>query len=385
TSLTEQERLSNYLTNILESLSSGVLVVDTDGNITLFNRGAELITGIKAEKTLGKHYNEIMGSETPEDLTPLSTLKNGDRRSNMEKPIRSRSGRAISVGFSTSPLINRAGDMIGAVEIFMDLSQIKSLEEELSRMDKLAALGQMAATMAHKIRNPLGGIAGFAGLLQLELEGNENGKRIIGKISEGVDKLNSIVTSLLSYTAQLKLKTHHVDLAERMEHIALAIREERPDETENIRFAVETPGGSVSAEIDVEHFYGAMLNVLRNSVEAIDCGGDVVIRVFHGEYDLDPDDKLTGDLKGIMVKTSSLLESRLPCAVVTVTDSGGGMDDEVRGKLFMPFYTTKENGNGLGLALTRKVIEAHHGEVIVTSAEGTGTAVGVILPRTSVV
>jgi signal transduction histidine kinase len=267
----------------------------------------------------------------------------------------------------------------------MDLTQIKSLEEEISRMDKLAALGQMAATMAHKIRNPLGGIAGFAGLLQLELAGNDKGKRLVGKITEGVDKLNRIVTSLLSYTAQLRLKTRSVDLRERMEQLTASIAVEFDEERMSaVRFAVEEPSGPVSADIDIEHFSQAMLNVLRNSVEAMDNGGEVTVSVFHGAFSFAPHHPAVKRLwNGI--RSTPLMESKLPCAVVIVADNGPGIDADMMEHLFTPFYTTKENGNGLGLAAARKVVEAHHGVLLVESEAGAGTAVGVALPRTSVV
>jgi PAS domain S-box-containing protein len=183
-SLAEQERLSDYLTSILESLSSGVLVVDAGGVITLFNRGAAEMTGIPVEEAIGKPYREIMGNDIPEELTPLRTIITGKGVSQLEKTIVHRSGEKIAAGYSISPLVNRHGTMMGAVEIFMDLSRIKALEDEISRMDKLAALGQMAATMAHKIRNPLGGIAGFTGLLELEMGESDRGKRLTGKIME---------------------------------------------------------------------------------------------------------------------------------------------------------------------------------------------------------
>ncbi len=303
----------------------------------------------------------------------------------MEKPIQTQAGQAIPVGYSTSPLVNKSGEMIGAVEIFMDLSMIKSLEEEISRMDKLAALGQMAATMAHKIRNPLGGIAGFAGLLQLELKSNENGKRIVGKIIEGVDKLNHIVTSLLSYTAHLRLKVHKIDLKERIEHIIGGLKEELPKETGGIRFSVDEPSGSIPAEVDVEHFSEAMRHIVRNSIEAVESDGAVSVHVFHGEFDYNPDCRVLSDIWKMMKDSSSLFESRLPCAVVIVSDTGTGMENDIVDKLFVPFFTTKENGNGLGLAAAKKIIEAHHGELLVSSTFGKGTAVGVLLPLTSVV
>ncbi|MCE5249587.1 PAS domain-containing protein [bacterium] len=382
-SLAEQERLSNYLTNILESLSSGVLVIDTGGRITLFNRGAETITGIQTSDAQGKQYSEVMGGTTPVELTPLRTLSNGERRSNMEKRLTARNGQQIPVGFSTSPLLNKAGEMIGAVEIFMDLSRIKALEEEISRMDKLAALGQMAATMAHKIRNPLGGIAGFTGLLQLELDENDNGKRLLGKITEGVDKLDRIITSLLSYTARLRLNTRLVDLGERMTRVIEVLRDERPGDTEGVEFGLDLPAGPVSAEVDSEHFTGAMLNIVRNAVEAIDGDGKITVRICHGGFDMKPACPLTVKLLGRIRESSGLAKTGLPGAIITVTDTGAGMDDDVIDKLFVPFFTTKENGIGLGLAAARKVIEAHHGEIWIESESGAGTAVGVVLPGTN--
>ena len=190
-SLEEQGRLSNYLTNILESLSSGVLVVDNEGVITLFNRGAEIITGINVEKAIGKKYRDVMGEDVPDELTPLHVLTAGAGQSQLEKTILSKDGENIPVGFSISPLLNSDGELLGAVEIFMDMSRIKALEDEISRMDKLAALGQMSATMAHKIRNPLGGIVGYAGIIGKNSEENNKVKTHVQRIVEGVEKNKS--------------------------------------------------------------------------------------------------------------------------------------------------------------------------------------------------
>ncbi|MBN1293075.1 MAG: PAS domain-containing protein [Candidatus Latescibacteria bacterium] len=383
-SLQEQERLSNYLTNILESLSSGVLVVDRDGIITLFNRGAESITGIPVNEAQGKHYREVLGDNTPVELTPLLTLSNGEYRSNMEKQVYCRDGRKIPVGFSTSPLINKSGEMIGAVEIFMDLSRIRALEEEISRMDKLAALGQMAATMAHKIRNPLGGITGFAGLLQFELEGNDNGIRLLGKITEGVDKLNRIVSNLLSYTSRLKLRPRTIDIKERVGKIIYAVKEEHPEKTTGISFSIGEPGGSVSAEVDAAHFSEAILHLIRNAVEALTEGGNVTVEIFRSEFAYNPANPVCSQLLKEMHNSSTLFHARQPSVVIIISDNGTGMDEETAGNLFVPFFTTKENGTGLGLSASRKIIEAHRGEIFISSVLHKGTAAGIIVPRTCV-
>jgi len=375
-SLEEQERLSNYLTNILESLSSGVLAVDMDGMITLFNRGAEVITGVAMEDALNRHYTEVMGKDTPEELTPLRALSTGEGAVQVEKTIRSRTGARIPVGCSISPLLNSSGGMIGAVEIFMDLSRIKMLEDELSQKEKLAALGRMAATMAHKIRNPLGGIAGFAGLLNLELKDNENGRRLVRKITEGVDKLERIVTALLSYTSRLTLETNRSDLAVFLEGVAGSL-----DGTYgNADITVRKPDGPVFAEIDPERFRESAIAIMRNAVEASGGDGEVTVTVLPGDSGYAPSHEIERMLLDTIRGSSGIVLSGSPCSLILVTDSGAGMTPEVKKQLFVPFYTTKENGIGLGLAGARRIIEAHRGEIWIESGENRGTSVGIVLP-----
>jgi len=385
-SLDEQERLSNYLTNILESLSSGVLVIDSDGLITLFNRGAEVITGINGNDAVNKTYREVMGTDTPEELTPLWVLVNNEGRTHMEKTIISKSGENIPVGFSISPLLNSSGELLGAVEIFMDLSGIKALEDELSRMDKLAALGQMSATMAHKVRNPLGGIVGYAGLLDNSLKKNDKLKRHVRKIIEGVEKINHIISSVLSYNSRLNLNPREINLTERIDELLILLKQDL-DESDGSRigFTMSQPSEPVTVEVDVGQFKLALLNILWNAIETIEGEGNIDIRIIPGQSRINPSCTLSSELLEKMRKSSRILKSRRPCNMILVTDSGTGMDEDTLKNLFVPFYTTKEKGIGLGLASARKIIEAHHGEIWIESTLNLGTAVGIILPSKSTV
>ncbi len=376
-SLAEQERLSSYLTSILESLSSGVLVIDADGIVTLFNRGAESITGVPVDNALGRSYRNVMGFDIPDELTPLWTLASGKTRTQMEKTIVSKNGSATPVGCSISPLINASGEMVGAVEIFMDLTRIKSLEDELARKEKLAALGQMAATMAHKIRNPLGGIAGFAGLLDLELRGDDNGRRLVRKITEGVDKLERIVTSLLSYTSPLRLGSHTVDLVELTGGIAVSTAADRGD----VAITVDDPEGPVMAVIDAEQYRRAITNIVRNSLDAIEDSGAVTVTVCTDLSTLAPVSTAAERVIRAMMASSGGIRTIALSACVMIADTGAGMDAVSMGQLFVPFYTTRENGIGLGLAHAKRIIEEHGGSIFVESVEGEGTAVGIVLPR----
>ncbi len=386
-SLEEKERLSNYLTNILESLSSGVIVVDMKGVITHFNRGAEDLTGIDVSDAVNKPYAEIMGDEMPEDLTPLQVLSNKGSRSQMEKTIVSKNGDNIPVVFSLLPLLGVSGELLGAVEIFMDLSNIKTLEDELSRMDKLAALGQMSATMAHKIRNPLGGIAGYAGLLAKNIgDSDENGKRHTNKIIEGVEKIDNIITSVLAYNSFLNISPGEIDLNEIVgELVAIWKRDLEEKNKLMIGFSVTHPDEPVRVEADGEFLGIALSRVLENGIEAIEGQGAIDIRILPGRSRMNYACPLTSTLLKNMRNMSKLLQSQRPCSIVTVTDSGCGMDADAMKNRFVPFFTTKEKGIGLGLATVRKIIDAHHGETWIESAKDIGCAVGIILPMKSTV
>lgn len=380
-SLEEKDRLSNYLTNILESLTSGVLVVDSQGIITLFNRGAEIMTGIETSNAIGKFYTEIMGDDMPVELTPAYVLNEQTALNHLEKTVVSASGENIPVGFSISPLLNSSGELIGAVEIFMDLSRIKALENELSRMDKLAALGQMSATMAHKIRNPLGGIAGYAGLIGTRRDIDDKAHGHVKKITEGVDKINHIITSVLSYNSALNLRPVEIDLGGWLDEIVDMFRRElEEDEAGRIGFSIIQTSGTVRIELDTEKFGPALFSIMKNSVESIEGDGSIALRLISGKSGVETSCSLTEKLITEIKTGSKLIKSKRPSVILIVKDSGCGMDDETKKNLFVPFFTTKEKGIGLGLAFARKIIEAHHGELWIESSPVNGTAAGIILP-----
>ena len=352
-SLEEKDRVSNHLNNILESMSGGVLVVNLEGDITIFNRAAESITGMTYEQVLNQPYETIGVNGEPE-ASVLYTLKTGISLTNREKELQRSDGQLIPLGFSTSPVLDNDGKVMGAVEVFNDLTEVKRLESELQRVHTLAALGEMAATVAHEIRNPLGGIAGFAALLERDLDVQDPRRRLVQKITEGVGRLNRIVSSLLTYTRPLKLNMHPVDLATLVEESAaflkIGLRRTRDDIVINRHFPTDSPVCSV----DPEQFQQVILNLLHNATQAMPEGGDVDIEIRQ-----DPADS------GF---------------VLCVRDQGMGMSDDVQAKLFTPFFTTKEDGTGLGLVTSKKIIDAHGGEIRVESRPDEGTSFFISLP-----
>lgn len=354
-SLEEKDRVSNYLNNILESMTDGLLVVGLDGRINLFNQAAEQITGRSQEQVLGRPYEEVMGLEDGRDRSVLQTLETGETLVNQEKNLRRTDKRIIPLGFSTSLVRDGNGVVLGAIEAFNDLTEVKRLESQVRQMHTLAALGEMAATVAHEIRNPLGGIASFANLLERDLDADDPNRRLVRKITEGVARLNRIVSSLLSYTRPLNLNTHPVDLLQTVEEAAaffeIDAARQTPEVTIERRFAE-----SRTCQVDTEQFHQVVLNLLLNARQAMPEGGAI-------EIELTSRSAEDGDW-----------------ALVAVRDGGIGIEADVRDKLFTPFFTTKEDGTGLGLVTSRKIVEAHGGRITVDSVPGEGTCFTIALP-----
>lgn len=241
-SLVEKDKITNYLNNILESLTSGVLVVNLEEKIALFNRAAEEITGYKADEVLNRLYVEIMGNGVELASTPVHTLRDGVSHLNEEKEVLTKSKTRIPLGYSTSLLQDSEGNLLGAVEVFFDLSKIKKLEEEIARVRTLAALGEMAATVAHEVKNPLGGISGFADLLDRDIREGDSRKPYVKKVIEGVDILNRIVMNLLDYTRSIKLDLRPTDFVKFLDEIVGLFEMDILREKKNIKIERLYPG-----------------------------------------------------------------------------------------------------------------------------------------------
>ncbi|MCJ7508916.1 MAG: ATP-binding protein [candidate division Zixibacteria bacterium] len=361
-SLAEKDRISNYLNNILESLTSGVLAINLDGKITLFNRAAEEMLGYKSDEVLGKLYPEIIGKNIKEECAATYLLKSKGSVVNQEKEIYARDGRKIPVGYSITLLSDSEGELIGAVEIFFDLTKLRQLEEEVSRVKTLAALGEMAATVAHEVRNPLGGIAGFAALLDRDIPEEDERKRLVKKIIQGVEILNRTVSNLLNYTRVVKLNPTEVDLVKFADEVVAYFNMDISQKMKNITIQRNYPDRRLVCRLDTEQFRQVVLNLLYNAAQSMPNGGKITFTV--------NDAKSEDGVEAIEGKI-----------VLEISDCGVGMNKETQAKLFTPFFTTREEGTGLGLSTVKKIVEAHRGDIYIQSEPGKGTKVRVILPK----
>ena len=364
-SLNEESRLNAYLESMLEGLGSGVVAVDTQNRVTLINEAAADLLGCRPESVLHEPVETVLGETA--GLLAL-TVSAGEGAPEQERELSLANDHRLPVRFKTACLRSRDGTILGALAIIDDVSRVRELSRQASRVSTLTALGEMSATVAHEIRNPLGGIGGFADVLARKLDVDDPRRHLVVKITEGIDRLNNVVSNLLTYTRPAQLNLRPVDFVEVVEDCVGFFEIDAGSRVDEIDVQRDYAIHELPCRIDPEQVQQIVLNLLHNAVQAIPGTGWVRIRVRSED---DPKEVCEWG------ETSAPIS---PVAVVSVADSGIGMSTDVQSKLFRPFFTTKEDGNGLGLATAKKIIEAHGGTIDVQSEPRKGTEFSVILP-----
>jgi len=352
--LRKMDSIKNHLEYILKSMNMGVVVLNLDGIVSMFNPAAAEITGYSSEEIVGKPYSSFLGKDVAEEVTPLLTLHQGIEKTNKEKIIYTKNGVAIPIEYSTSMVRNELGEVLGVVEIFSDLRDIKQLQEELQQAQTLAALGEMAGNVAHEIRNPLGGIGGFAALLERDLDVEDPRRNLVVKIIEGVSRLNRIATNLLVYTRPVRPKKRLENIIQVVDDVLTLIQVELEQDESKIILKKKYSFKQLDVPIDPELFQQVFLNIAKNAVQVMNDSGEILVTVK-------------------MIKRTEKVE-------IAVRDTGPGIPEEDQKKLFMPFFTTKADGTGLGLSIAKKIMEVHNGEITVDSEVGRGTTFRIFFP-----
>ncbi len=349
----ELNRTKNYLNDILEAMTDGVVAVDIDGRITTFNTAAQRITGLTASEVKDRSYSEVFGDGFS---VPRPGARSSPPPAHVATELRSKDGAAVPVSESVAMLTDREGNVIGAVKVFQDLSEVTRLREEVRQKDRLAAVGQMAATVAHEIRNPLGGIEGFAALLARDIPDHDSRKRLVEKILAGTRSLNRVVSELLAFTRPMELKFKEIDI----ENLVSSVLALASDEGNGVavRVEVEHAGKHEKLHGDPEMLGQALLNLVLNAFQSMPQGGELKIGI-------DAEPKSEHDLSSVKIRFA---------------DTGCGVPEEILPRIFEPFFTTKEKGTGLGLSLAARVIERHGGRIAVSSKQGVGSTFEVCLP-----
>lgn len=343
--LVKNSELSLYLNNILECLNAGVIVFDTGGRINLFNKAAEMLTGITRERALSAKYTDIFSGDEHKSTAEL--LKDQDIKVSGEKWY----GKQ-PVGYSSNRIYNEQGKLTGVVEILHDLSSEKKLRETISHVSALAAVGEMTATVAHQVRNPLAGIIGFTDLLQRDLASDHPSQALAQKISRGARELNKVIANLMEFTRKTKPDFRELDLIKFIHDTVDQLKNEHF--AGGVKFEIQTKLSKLKYKFDPILFNQAVINIAQNACQAMEPNGGVLsISVYSdNEYSIK----------------------------IEFKDTGKGFSVDNPDELFKPFYTTRANGTGLGLSIVKKVIDFHNGSVAASCPDNGGAVFVIELP-----
>ncbi len=341
--------MRTYTENVVESMADGLISIDHEGKIVTLNRRAGEILGLKEESLRGKAVSVVLGQES------VKWFQNGkmtmhDREVQVSTP----SGNKVPLGLSAAPLKDEMGREMGSVILLRDLREIRDLQERVRRSERLAAVGRLAAGVAHEIRNPLSSIRGFAQFFMQRFKGQEKEQEYASIMVREVDRLNRVITELLDFARPKEIRREPRSLEDILEHTLRLLETELAKKSVKLKKVYEDNLPSI--RVDRDRLAQAFLNLLLNSLEAIEKEGTIEIHL--GKETRSGRTNLT----------------------VSITDTGRGIPDEDLEKIFEPFFSTKQKGTGLGLAIVHQIVEAHKGEIRVQSREGEGTTFSIFLP-----
>ncbi len=325
--------------HVINSITSGMVGFSLDNRIIFFNPAAEKITGLLSKDVQYQDVRDLFPSLEERATLPEDRWEASFRRSDGEQKC---------LGFSISPLIGGFDKHRGWILIFQDLTPFREMENRVRRSEQLAAVGKMAAAIAHEIRNPLGSMSGSLQLLR-ELSGGNTEKKLVEIALREIDRLNNLVTDFLKFSRPIPPKASKFELGKLLDDIVgFYLMDTEEDQLISINH-----DRSINIEADYDQLKQVFLNLIRNSIDSNDRNQEIRIVTHHTKNDL---------------------------VTVDVIDKGTGIREELLDQVFDPFFTTKSDGTGLGLPTSLRIIEGHGGYIDVKSKIGQGSKFSVVLP-----
>ena len=351
-----------FFRHMVGNMRNGVLAIDRDGGVVLLNDEARRLFSLPAGSFVGIGYADLL-RDHPDIVRVLGGAFELQSLPNRAE-LRLKSSDVV-IGYTLSLVRNDDGETVGAAVFFKDLTHVEQIEERERLRDRLAAVGEMAAVMAHEIKNPLAGIEVLAGLLRRKVPDNADAQALVKDIINEAKMANAIVQEVLAFVRPVRLQVDRTSLADA---VASAITM-ADGKAQRGTIYVDTilPADLPSLGADAHQLTQVFCNLLINAYEALEGRGrvDISARIANASAD------------GALLPDG---HQPVPSIVVDVADDGPGMPADVAEKIFNPFFTTKAQGSGLGLAIVRKIVDAHEGRIDMTTADGRGTRFRVTLP-----
>ncbi len=348
--LMEQEQ---YLANILSSSAEAIITLDENHIVRSWNRGAEMIFSYAEEEMLGKSFLPLV----PDDLTPenelediADKLKKASYLRNYETERMTKDGKRIKVMVTATALYNEKGEFTGRSAFIRDITESKRMEETLIRAEKLAAIGELSASLAHEIKNPLAGIDGAISVISKKFDHDPLLLEIFEEIKRQINRLNSTMNNLLDYARPQEPSPKPCDINAILEKTMFFLK--REPRMSNVRVIRKFRENLPLVVVDRDQIEQVFLNIILNALVAMKSKGSLEI-------------------------TSGMSDNSV---FVSIKDNGVGIAPEVLGKIFDPFFTTKSKGTGIGLSISKNFIESNNGELHVESELNKGSTFTVSFP-----
>lgn len=338
---------------IVESIRSGLVTTDLEGIIYTFNSAATEITGYRLDQMQGTSMYSLFGDIREQIDLSLGAAGDGEQLPRFETDLVTPDGFAVRIGFSVSLLLSETNEATGLIITFQDLTEIRSMEESVRRKDRLAAVGRVAAGLAHEIRNPLGAMRGAIQVLESNTPPESMQASLMDIIMKESDRLNSIITNFLGYARPAAAEFIETNVGEAIEDTFTLLRHS-PDVKEDHVLTDDLGDTPVNISADAAQLKQIFWNLARNAIQAMPDGGT------------------------LHVGLAPIPNNRIR---IVFEDTGHGMSPEQVEQLFEPFSHSTSGGTGLGLSIVYQIVKDHGGAINVRSIEGKGTTITVELPR----
>jgi PAS domain S-box-containing protein len=350
----EVHRKDQLLTSIIKDSADAIITLDSAELVTFWNKGAEAVFGYSEAEMLGRTLDLLL----PEDLKAQGELTKISETARLQGYLRSyqtrrvtRDGQLIDVIFTRTAIKDDSGKVIGFSSVVKDVTNQKLIERHLAQMEKLSAIGELSAGLAHEVKNPLAGIKGAIEIIRDGLPSEHPNRMILGEVLTEVSRIDRIVMNLLSYAKPRKPDFVKIDLVALMRQILSLV--DSIAETKKVELRLKVNDEFPVVEGDENELKQLFMNLILNSLEAIHDGGRIEVAL------------------------NEISDSRLH---IEVSDNGSGIPPDRLNRIFQPFFTTKKDGTGLGLATCKRIVLDHDGRIWVESDVGSGTHFHVEIP-----
>jgi two-component system, NtrC family, sensor histidine kinase HydH len=342
-------RIKAFSDNLVANMPIGILAIDPDGKVVSINPTASAILDLDPKTTMGLEAAPCLPAALKAANERLTT---DGHIIGHEIDCTLNNGREVPLEISASLVKDDAGTFLGQVLLFKDLSEVRALKQEIARNQRLAAVGRLAAGVAHEIRNPLSSIKGFATYFKERYQDVSEDQRIANIMIQEVDRLNRVVGQLLEFSRPIQLNKKPTALDGLVQDTLKMVERQAAEAGIQIKTVLAPQKKTVS--LDPDKINQVLLNLFLNALEAMDADGTLTVTLND--------------------------ETESQQASVEISDTGKGISEADQAHIFDPYFTTKASGTGLGLAIVHNILDTHGGDIKITSRIGQGTTVILVLP-----